>query len=348
MRSLRYLIAATALIPINGIAEVSCSELFASIGRVYLADAERLDTDTSEQSVANCPASHHDQLQHDPLTVQAATAVQRAADLHGVWFSDDIKDVFLGQYSPTFEVLEIEPGNTDRDIFLTQRIVRGEDLADFFADEHNPVPSVATTRAGLDAVYGTSLATLAKAGELHTQKVRYHDFPIDTDRAAGLQRKAQFLSMLSSFPIQIKQSDDRLQISYFDRAFGPEHRVLTYRKRSPDAVRAAWQMARLGELSSIYIPCFVVAIDSQDRTLLTALAGSTPGAFIKALDEAMQLEVQRNQLVAELANNSSQATRAKLATLVEQLRALFANGPLRQLAIQAESSTPFGCVNPWG
>ncbi len=329
-------------------ATLSCVDLFSSLGRGYVASAPAVPMEGEYNPLdIDCPSEHYYQLQFDLETVRSAKPVVDVQSMTGVWLGDDVKDVFLGLYTASYEVLEIEPADAADTVLVAQRIVRMADPADFFNVEDNPEMSTDVVRAGLTPAYGFSKAQLVEAGRLSSRKVRYFDFPIAFDRGADLHRKASFLSMYSSPPITVKQSRDRLSFSYFDRAFKDNQRLLTFRRRSAASLKAAQQMLVLGEMSGLYFPCFVGALDAEDRTLISALEGIGVQQFMEALDEGERLSADIEALRGRQMPKESESRDemiAKLLKLRTQITDLFEAGPLRPLITQAESDTPFGCV----
>lgn len=328
---------------------MSCAELFEMIGRTYVPDAPNNHAESfSGESVVNCPADQALQLVVDYTATRDATAIQNVDQLIGTWVSDDVLAIYAGIFIPVYEVLVIEPSTDGTGVEVTQQLIRAYDPKTWFEDPSSLVGVVDVEAAGRIATYGSHLLELTKPGQLAPRRVRYFDFPIESDRNTALAMKRRYMTFLQSTPIRVRTNGDRLVFEIFDRLSPGGERVMTFRKRAAGLPEISMLIAWLGEQRMAHFHCFLEAMDRPSKAFTDALGDVTPAEFFVAMRQANALAEENERLMVNL--NATDLGEEARKTLTEKVKANLAairtmfDGPaLKVLVTQAASGAPFGC-----
>lgn len=326
----------------------NCADLFAAMGRTYVADAAPVSPAIpATERILDCPANQIMQFAYDFAAERDATAVVSADQLVGTWVSDDILGIVSGLFIPVYEVFEISPGAADGEVTIVQKLFRYADPAEMLFSAGLQMPPVDVVAAGRIATYGEHVAVLAKPGQLEPRRVRYYDFPIEGDRYTGLAMKLRMASFLQTQPIDIRSDGTRLVIELFDRLSPGGSRIMTFRRRDPASPDRALKLIVLAEIAASHFHCLMEATEKPSAAFLEALGQVRAEDFFRAVDTAYAYGLEMQEVRAKLTLNAQQAereaARGRFLEIAEKNRALFESGPLNPLTKSAASGAPLGC-----
>jgi len=350
---LRSLIGAAAMGCLFGgpaAAATECEDYFASMGRTLVADAQATTRQMEDlDEFLDCPTGLMFQFVFDVAADRNATPVAAASDLIGTWVSDDILGVVTGIFIPVYEVLEIAPGETADEVVILQKLVRANDATEWFTAGGAP-DGVDVVAAGRIATYGEHRAVLTGPGQLKPRRVRYFDFPIESDRSVGLAMKSRMMSFERTDAIAVRGDGERLVFELFER-LADGKRAMTFRRRRPESPENALLMALVGEISMSKFHCFLEAMERPTPAFQAALGDFPADDFFAALREAFRLYGEYNAMIAKMRGDLSAEERSALGDRIiattTAASAMFKEGPLTVLQREARSEAPFGCVNPF-
>jgi len=327
-----------------------CEEIFKSLGRTYVADAPPLaEGPASGEDIMGCPADQAMQFVFDVKALREGVEVESAEKLIGTWVSDDVLMVVTGLFIPVYEVLEISRSETSGEVRIVQKVLRAFDPATWFNSDTNIIPPIDVVAAGRIATYGEHIAALREPGKLEPRKVRYHDFPLESERNTSLVMKSRLMSFSQTRPIEVASSGDRLVFQVADRLARKGNRVMTFRKRRPDLPESALLMALVGEISLSKFHCFLEAMETPNAAFTNSLGNHSEAEFHASLRTMMDLVGEREALFEQVQAEEDESKRGALENDIKALltkqRQMMEAGPIQGLVQEASRDKPFGCPN---
>jgi len=321
-----------------------CAIFFERIGLEYFPETKTERMPLEARNVADCPMGHMYQLTKHVETVREAEKVTKREQLIGTWFSDDMLAFVTGYFIPVYEVLEIERGDSEDEVKVSQFLYRKHDPSDsFFVPRLNGFVDIPDP--GRIAILGEHRLRLDFAGALVPLKIRYFDFPVEMDRPTSLLMKRQMMSFEQIFPIRVRSLKDRIALTMSDR-YDMGDRDMTFRKVDPEVLRWAHQIVVFGNLPMQNYPCVVRGIENGD--LSNHLIPNSPQDFFEALDEIYPAFEELKSFEQRKYRIKDWKERFEAKALIEQRWAetieRVQDGPLDVFAAGLFSQTPFDCV----
>lgn len=329
-------------------ASSQCEEIFKSLGRSFVADAPPpAGGSPTREDIMGCPADQAMQFVFDVNALRKGVKVESAEDLIGTWVSDDVLMIVTGLFIPVYEVLEISKSETPGEVRIIQKVLRANDPATWFKSDTNTIPPIDVVAAGRIAIYGEHIAALGEPGQLEPRKIRYHDFPIESERNTGLMMKTRLMSFSQTRPIEVATTGDRLVFQLFDRFAPKGSRVMTFRKRRPDFPESALLMALIGEISLSKFHCFLEAMEAPSAAFTKSLGGHSEAEFHASLRAMERLVSEREKIFEQMQTEEDENKRNALTDDVKALlakqRQMIEAGPIQGLFHEAGNHEPFGC-----
>lgn len=339
---------------ITGSAIVSartCTDIFASLGR-------QLDKIVSNDvsltlpgvKVEGCSKEQLMQLVFDHRAARLAENVTDPAKMFGTWVSDNVLGVWGGMFIPVYEVLVIDAGEVPDEVRVTQKLLRAYDPANWYGYGSAEIEgAIDIMSEGRIATYGEHIVRLARAGELHPRKVRYFDFPIETDRGTSLAMKSQYMSFESIHPIAVRTDGERLVFEFFDRMVPGGNRVMSFQRRAAHLPEIAVLLAWVGEISMMNFHCLLEAMDRPTPAFLAAMGELPADLFYVGIKEAARLIEARDALLEQISSkgSGSDEEKAKIREMMDAQAAMKQTPAMQILMRQVMSDMPFGCPTPY-
>lgn len=328
-------------------AQADCAEVFSLIGREAIASGSADPDPFWEQNGPfDCSPSEMGQLVFDFGAADRAEDVVSTDQLIGTWVSDNVLAVYAGLFISVYEVLTVSPGSVEGEVNITQSLIRAVDPAEDLGAGYRPV-ALDVVAAGRIATYGEHSAVLAEAGKLSPSRVRYHEFPLETDRNSSLAMKTGYMSFLSSLPIGVRTDGERLVFTLVERMAPGGQRIMTFRKRGDGLPEIAMLMAAVGNISMVRFHCLLEAMDRPTEAWRAALGETNQADFFAALRESDRLSIERLRINTRMRSAQTKEERQALTDTFRNIslkRAeLMETGPLLILRREAQSGAPFGC-----
>lgn len=330
------------------IATSRCAEILKTMGRSYVEDAPPLAANmASEGDILGCPADQAAQFALDVTALRDGKKVEAASQLIGTWVSDDVLMIFSGLFIPVYEILEISERKAGGELKIVQKVLRSHDPAQWFASDTNVIPPVEIVAAGRVAIYGEHVAELREPGELEPRLVRYHEFPIEGERNAGLAMKARLMSFSQMRPIEVTTTGDRIVFQIADRMSKGGSRAMTFRKRRSDLPESALSIALIGEISLTKFHCLLEAMDAPTPAFTKALGNHSETEFHSSLREILGMLDERQRILDQMRTEQEESRRSArqndLKALQTRQQRILETGPIQVLMQEAGSYEPFGC-----